>query len=152
MNNTYNIQIPGDKIWEDNRENNLKGKLSQPGDIDEAFRAVCALNSAKITEIRALIKDKNNPVTLSGLMKTCIHFKIVLVVDGAMDFFCVKHQEKGDVPVSLPGNDAPEDAGALRTDEAEATEREDNRFKEIESDDPVSDEMKVDEDDDEDLF
>ena len=152
MSNHYNVQIPGERKWKENRDNNIKGELSQPGDIDEAWRSICALNSAKITDIRALIKNKENPMTLDGLVATCKHFGLLLVIDGSMGFFCVKHQDKGKLTVSTHDTaaapESPEDDEPSRGENEEPKER----FNEIGSDEPVPDEMKIDEDEEEDLF
>jgi hypothetical protein len=150
----YNVQVPGERNWKENRENNIKGELSQPGDIDEAWRSVCALNSAKITDIRALIKNKENPMTLDGLVATCKHFGLILIIDGSMDFFCVKHQDKGEMTVEAPKAAQPE---GPESNDDESPERGESdtpkeRFNEIGSEEPVSDEMKIDDDDEEDLF
>ncbi|RLI50878.1 hypothetical protein DRO61_03295 [Candidatus Bathyarchaeota archaeon] len=145
----YNIQIPGEKRWDDNRESNLKGRLSQPGDIEEAFREVCSLNKRKLSDMRPMVKVNKPPMNITGLSLTCIELGLVLIVDGSLDFFCVKHQEKGDIPVSMP----EPVGGALEEIEEveEIEETEDDRFQEIDSEDPVSEEMKV-EDDEEELF
>lgn len=142
----YNIQIPGEKRWDDNRESNLKGRLSQPGDIEEAFREVCALNKRKLSDMRPMVKANKPPMNITGLSLTCIELGLILIVDGSLDFFCVKHQEKGEVPVSMPETDP---ANVEEIEEVEDTE--DDRFQEIDSENPVAEEMKI-EDDEEELF
>ena len=144
---SYEIELPGDKIYKDNRIENLKGELSSPNDIDEVFRDLCALNKRGITEMRGLAKADKPPMTLNGLISTCIHFGLIIVIDGSLDFFCVKHAAKGEINIEAERGEEPEPKAERTESKPEQTER----FKAVGSEDAVSDEMKMEEEE-EDLF
>ena len=148
------IKVPkiSDKL-KDNRKLQMKGMLSKPGDIQEAYRDLCSEYGLSLGKMYSFTKS-NTKLDIKGLLMLCKRLDCIFVMDNHLDYFFIKYAPKGVSTVDVTEFITKHEEKAVEKEEAKEKtkpEPKEERFEKIEE--PESEEiLPPGEEDEEELF
>jgi hypothetical protein len=154
---TMIIKVPNisDKL-KDNRKMEMKGLLSNPADIQEAYRELCAEYGLSLSKMYSFTKS-NIKIDERGLLMLCKRLDCIFIIDNYLDFFFIKYAPKGvsTVDVSEFEKKKPGGADNFKKTPEEPETKQAERFEKVEGtgvQDPATETTEIIEDDEEELF